>query len=174
MVSVRQADFLKDRWVIGALWHEYLTWAMDEIDTRYGIGHAMLDRMGTVDQVVRRNLEDMHEFAPPAGRLLLAESDGEAVGIGCLKAIGETTGEIKRMFVRPEARRTGAGRRILQGLLDGAREFGHHRVLLDSVRFMTAAHALYRSTGFTEIEPYPESEVPPELWKYWVFMQMEL
>ena len=36
---------------------------------------------------------------------------------------------------------------------------------------MEAAHRLYRSAGFKEIEPYEQSEIPPEAWDHWVFME---
>jgi len=39
---------------------------------------------------------------------------------------------------------------------------------------MKVAHYLYRSAGFQEIEPYPESEIPPEFQRYWVFMERQL
>jgi hypothetical protein len=39
---------------------------------------------------------------------------------------------------------------------------------------MTAAHGLYRSSGFVEIEPYPESEIPDERKPHWVFMERTL
>ncbi len=39
---------------------------------------------------------------------------------------------------------------------------------------MTAAHDLYRSTGFVDIEPYPESEILDEYKTHWVFMERML
>ena len=44
-------------------------------------------------------------------------------------------------------------------------------LFLDSARFMHAAHALYRSSGFQEIAPYPESEIPEEFRPNWIFME---
>jgi hypothetical protein len=39
---------------------------------------------------------------------------------------------------------------------------------------MTDAHRLYRTFGFTEIEPYAGSEIPPDYQSNWVFMQKDL
>jgi hypothetical protein len=39
---------------------------------------------------------------------------------------------------------------------------------------MHTAHALYRSAGFVERGPYDESEIPPEFWPYWIFMELAL
>jgi GNAT superfamily N-acetyltransferase len=110
---------------------------------------------------------DLAPFQPPHGRLLLADD----VGVGCLRPIGGGVGELKRMYVGPEARGAGLGRSLLGALLEAAETAGYERVRLDSVRFMEAAHRLYRSAGFTEIQPYEQSEIPPEFRGHWVFME---
>ena len=78
------------------------------------------------------------------------------------------------MFVRPAYRGQGIGRTLLQALLHAAREDGFTSIRLDSAPFMPDAHALYRSCGFTDISPYPESEVPPQLHAGWLFMARPL
>jgi hypothetical protein len=62
----------------------------------------------------------------------------------------------------------------VEALLAEAQTIGYTTVRLDSTRFMAAAHSLYRSVGFHEIEPYSESEIPPELHHRWVFMEKVL
>ncbi len=129
----------------------------------------------TIERAVEDDLESLFEtFVPPKGRALLAYQDGDPVAIGCLRPARNRTGEIKRMFVRPHARGHGIGRRLLDELLDAARKARYTHLCLDSVRFMHAAHRLYRSVGFEIIEPYDESEVPPQLWEYWVFMGLDI
>ena len=78
------------------------------------------------------------------------------------------------MFVRPAYRGQGVGRTLLQALLNAARVDGFTSIRLDSARFMLDAHALYRSFGFTDISPYPESEVPPQFHADWLFMARPL
>jgi GNAT superfamily N-acetyltransferase len=78
------------------------------------------------------------------------------------------------MYVRPEFRGLGIGRALLEALIVEAREIGYSMLRLDSASFMKVAHSLYRSTGFQEIEPYPESEVPPEYQAHIVFMEKRL
>ena len=46
--------------------------------------------------------------------------------------------------------------------------------LEDSPDFMTAAHSLYRASGFKDIGPYPESEIPDEYKPHWIFMERNL
>ena len=96
------------------------------------------------------------------------------MGIACLKALTDSIGEVKRMYVRPEARGQELGRELLTRLLEEARQIGYERVRLDSARFMTDAHKLYRSAGFHEIEAYEGSEIPKEFQNHWIFMEMEL
>jgi GNAT superfamily N-acetyltransferase len=117
---------------------------------------------------------DLEKFYPPHGRLLLAEMDDRIVGLACLHRIGEDIGEVKRMYVRNEYRGLGIGRTLLERLIEEAKEMGFPKVQLDSARFMEAAHALYRSNGFYEIDPYPESEIPEEFQTHWIFMEREL
>lgn len=78
------------------------------------------------------------------------------------------------MYVRPQTRNRGVGRVLLNGLLEEARQIGYERVRLDSARFMTEAHQLYRSIGFREIEAYEGSEIPAEFQKNWIFMELRL
>lgn len=91
-----------------------------------------------------------------------------------MRRIASDTCEIKRMWVDPKHRRSGAGRTLLDRLITTARTAGYWRMRLDSPDFMTAAHGLYRSSGFTEIGPYSESEIPQEYRSHWIFMEKDL
>lgn len=166
-ILVRQARCAGDRDHVRALWVEYLRWVNQRFDVEYGF---RLD----VEDVLERNLADLSAFEPPDGRLLLAADGPVTLGVGCLQRLRPDTAEIKRMFVRPAARGRGIGQLLVARLVASAREIGYHRVLLDSARFMQTAHWLYRSAGFAEIEPYPESEIPVELRHHWLFMALSL
>jgi GNAT superfamily N-acetyltransferase len=102
--------------------------------------------------------EVLDRLLASGGRLYLAEVDGETVGVGGLRRLTETTGEIKRMFVRPSARGLGVGRAIVERLIADARELGFETIYLESASFMHSAHALYRSVGFVPSGPYPGRE----------------
>ena len=94
-------------------------------------------------------------YAPPAGCLLIAKRGSGAVGVVGVKPLIAGIAEIKRLYVVPEARGTGLGRRVTERAIAEARAKGYDRVRLDTHRSsMTAAIALYRRLGFVEIAPY--------------------
>ena len=94
-------------------------------------------------------------YGPPGGCLLLARQDGEAIGVIGLKPLAPDIAEIKRLYVVPEARGLGLGKRLAERAIAEARAKGYARVRLDTHRpSMGAAIALYRGLGFSEIPPY--------------------
>lgn len=110
------------------------------------------------------------EYAPPSGRLLLARSGGIAAGCVAMHKLEEGTCEMKRLYVRPQFRGTGLGRRLAEEIIAQAREIGYQRMRLDTVvSVMGRAVELYRALGFREIAPYRENPIPSVL-----YMEVEL
>jgi GNAT superfamily N-acetyltransferase len=104
----------------------------------------------------------------------LAKEGNQAVGIGCMKKIREGMCEIKRIYVRQGHRGKKIGQKLLDQLIQSAREIGYSKILLDSARFMKKAHSLYRSAGFKEIEIYSETEMTENFQEHMVYMGLEL
>jgi ribosomal protein S18 acetylase RimI-like enzyme len=96
----------------------------------------------------------LDEMRAPAGRFLVASLRGEPVGCGALKFHGTEPAELKRMWVAPAARGLGVGRRLLSELEGRAFSSGNPVVRLDTNRALTEAIAMYRATGYREVDAF--------------------
>ena len=94
------------------------------------------------------------KYAPPDGRLLLARDGAAAVGCVGLRRTDATTGEVKRLYVRPVARGRGLGGELARRMVAAGREIGYRRLVLDTLEPMAEARRLYGSLGFREIPAY--------------------
>jgi GNAT superfamily N-acetyltransferase len=94
------------------------------------------------------------EMVPPDGAFVIVREDGRAVAGGGVRRLGDGVCEIKRMFVVPEARGRGHGRRLLSGLEQAAADLGYRAVRLDTAQSMTTAMAMYRAAGYRSIPDY--------------------
>jgi ribosomal protein S18 acetylase RimI-like enzyme len=108
-------------------------------------------------------------YAPPPGRLLLAEDNHQLAGCVALRAFSEGVAEMKRLFVRPAFRGRQVGRALAEAVLREATLAGYRRMRLDTLERMRAAVALYESLGFRRIEAYRHNPLADA-----VFMEMDL
>lgn len=100
------------------------------------------------------------KYAPPDGALVLAYIDNKPVGMVAMRPVGAGACEMKRLFVRPEGRGSGIGRRLVVEIMHRARAAGFSKMRLDTVAGkMDKAIGLYREFGFEEIAPYYVSPV---------------
>lgn len=91
----------------------------------------------------------------PRAAFVIAWRGDLAVGCGALRPMDEPdTVEVKRMFVRRASRGQGISRQILTALENLAREFGYHRVRLETGIRQIAAVGLYQATGYRQIDCY--------------------
>lgn len=110
------------------------------------------------------------DYAPPEGRLLLMEWEGQLAGCGALHKLEADICEMKRLYLRPPFRGKGLGRTMAERLIAEAREIGYRRMRLDTVGpVMKDAVAMYRRLGFVEIAPYRENPMAGTL-----YMELEL
>lgn len=110
------------------------------------------------------------DYAPPEGRLLLVECEGQVAGCVALRALEPGICEMKRLYLRPRFRGRGRGRTLAERIIAEARLIGYRRMRLDTVEpVMKDAVAMYRKLGFKEISPYCENPMAGAL-----YMELEL
>jgi GNAT superfamily N-acetyltransferase len=94
------------------------------------------------------------KYAPPRGRLLVAWDGDAPLGCVALRPVDDDTGEMKRLFVTPEARGRQLGRALAERICREARDAGYRRICLDTLPSMAPAIGLYADLGFRPIDPY--------------------
>jgi len=104
------------------------------------------------------------DYAEPAGALLLARVDGLPAGCCAFRPLASSDHlnacEMKRLFVRPPFRGLGLGRLLVEQVMARAGLASYSTLLLDTLRDMEAARALYQELGFVEVAPYYHNPLP--------------
>jgi len=109
-------------------------------------------------------------YAPPDGRLFLAEWENEPAGCVALRKLEPDICEMKRLYLRPKFRGKGIGKILAEFIIRQAREMGYKMMRLDTIQSnMQEAVALYHQLGFNEIAPYRVNPLPGV-----VFMELVL
>lgn len=102
---------------------------------------------------------DAYNFEPPSGVFVLAlrTSDGAVMGCGAVQVLADGAAEIKRMWISPNGRGAGLGKRMLHELETHASELGNGTIRLDTNDVLTEAIKMYLSNGYVEIESYNDN-----------------
>jgi putative acetyltransferase len=136
--------------------------------------------------LLKVHLDHMHATSPPESAHAL-DLDGLRVpeitfwtlwdgatllGCGALKELDAGHGEIKSMHTAAAARGRGVARRLLQHIIETARQRGYRRLSLEtgSTAEFAAAQGLYRGFGFQDCGPFAGYVLDP----FSVFMTLEL
>ena len=105
------------------------------------------------------------DYAPPEGRLLLAEFEGDLAGCVALHKLEPGICEMKRLYLRPQFRGKGLGRVLAQRIIAEAGQIGYQHMRLDTVEpVMKDAVGMYHKLGFKEIDPYRQNPQPGTLY----------
>ncbi len=164
MLAISQVSTASEIQNVQELLREYTAWAFtltadsDQAPTFHGLEQELATLPGI--------------YAPPTGCLLLAMQDGQPAGCIALKGHDATTGELKRLYVRPAFRGRNIGRQLVAALIAEARKFGYQRLILDSHISMTKAHEIYMAAGFRKVNT--PSDFPETLKPIAVFMELAI
>ena len=95
------------------------------------------------------------QYSRPDGALFIAYNDQKKV-MGCfgVRSLEQSICELKRMYLRKEARGMGIGKQLLIKSLEVGKELGFKKMRLDTLPTMESAIGLYIKMGFCEIDPY--------------------
>ena len=99
-------------------------------------------------------------YAPPGGRLALANIEGESAGCVALKRIDAERCEVKRLYVRSAFRGRGVGRALLTWIIAEARAAGYREIVGDTMPVMDRAIEMYDRMGFERTAPYSPDATP--------------
>ena len=100
------------------------------------------------------------KYAPPHGQLLMAVDGRDVAGCVALRNLGDGVCEMKRLFVRPQYRARGIGRRLVQAIVHEAVGLDYGLMRLDTLDRLKEAIELYASFGFRETQPYCNNPLP--------------
>ena len=90
------------------------------------------------------------DFAAELADLPGAYAPPGCVAVRPVSAAGHQC-EMKRLYVRAEARKSGLGRRLALAAIAAGRRLGYQTICLDTLPSMLAAQALYTTLGFRRV-----------------------
>ena len=153
--------------------------AYDKIDELLKLVKEYTDSILMYGDDVKKCLKSQHiddelkdiekKYSLPYGRLYLAADEEKIAGCVGLTKNNEIYCEIKRLYVRPEFRGRQISRRLIEKVINDARDIGYKDIRLDTFPFMQEAISLYKKYGFYYIERYNDNPAETA-----VFMQLDL
>ena len=105
--------------------------------------------------------------------MLVHDAQGRLVGCGTLQQARPDAGELKRLFVRPEANGHRLGRALVDARIRAARDMGWNTLLVNTLIGNQDMLRIYENIGFRFIDRYPECSDPSEISDYFVYMQYD-
>jgi len=145
VVDIRLAESRGDIALVRQLWEEY--WE--------SLGLPM-DFQGFGDEL--QSLPGV--YGAGGGALLVAFDSSEAAGTIALRRLDATSGEVKRLYLRPKFRGHGLGRRLLEAVVDRATAVPYDCLYADTLPSMMEALSLYQRGGFQLVEAYSNTPTP--------------
>lgn len=162
VIQVATEDALE---TVRMLCREFVAWQIETFPERADAIRAYFEP--TAYEATLAALSE--EFYPPNGAIFLAHANGMPVGCVMIHDTGDTKAEVKRLFLRPEARGLGIGKALVSEAIEYARQAGMTEIYLDTAVFLEAAVGLYQAMGFVDDGNRAE-QFPPETRPLLVFL----
>ena len=145
MAIIRRADFPTDSSAVLRIWREFI--ANSPVNLDYQNNEV---EFATFTE----------KYAAPKGCVLLAETEDAIVGCVAMRQVTPAICEMKRLYVRPNARGEHLGRKLAERLISEARAVGYSEMRLDVQAKFLPARKLYAELGFVPAEPISFNPVP--------------
>ena len=126
------------------------------------------------DSTFKEYLEQQHydnelmdltqKYGRPAGRLYIAFADEKACGCIGLRKVDDERCELKRLYVLPEMRGSGLGKKLVELIIEEAAGIGYKEIILDTLPFLKEAIEMYKKYGFYEIDRYNDSPMDTSIY----------
>jgi GNAT superfamily N-acetyltransferase len=143
LIAVAEGD--SDIGAVRGLWREY--WGSFGLSMDFqGFGEELQGLPGV--------------YGADGGALLLAKCQGEPAGTIALRRLDARSGEVKRLYLRPQYRGQGLGRRLLEAVVERAAGMGYESLYADTLPGMTDALSLYQRAGFERSDAYSSNPTP--------------
>jgi GNAT superfamily N-acetyltransferase len=166
--NIRLAATAADYEAFGEVCRAYLDWCRDRYREMPWFVDEVFGHQAFEDELKLLATK----YGPPAGRVMIAELDGEVVAGGAYRKLSDGVCELKRLYVTDAARGHGLGRRLTEALMAQTRADGFTLMRLDTAHLLKEAITMYGAMGFTRIPPY--LDYPDRLMPYLVFMERAL
>lgn len=130
---------------------------LERVEEAYAI---VQEYYAAVDVVVREDAEEFaREYFGEGAGIWLADDDGSTVGCIALRSLPsfERSGEVKRLYVKPENRGQGIADGLLKALEEYAAGVGYRTLYLDSKDDLLPAISFYHGHGYEDCERYNEN-----------------
>jgi ribosomal protein S18 acetylase RimI-like enzyme len=167
-ITIREAAAPLEIAAFGGLISEYVAWCRERYRNDPWLVEMAFSHQGLDAELL--NLTEL--YAPPNGRMLIAEDAHEILGGVAYRRIDRNTCEMKRLFVRSTANGRGLGRKLCEALMQTAGRDGFRTMRLDTTRDMVEAVGLYRSFGFRDAAPF--ADYPERMRPMMLFMARDL
>ncbi|MEV5684648.1 MULTISPECIES: GNAT family N-acetyltransferase [unclassified Streptomyces] len=123
----------------------------DEVASRYW------QRPATAAEIDEGLTDDgVDLLVPPTGQFVVGRYEGRPASCAgfVVTEPDAGTGELTRVFVRPEFRGTGGGGQLLAAIENAARAFGLRQLRLDTRNDLVEARGLYAKHGYQEVPAF--------------------
>ena len=95
-----------------------------------------------------------HKYTTPQGEILVVVNHDKVLGMVAYHRHSDVRCEMKRLYVRPDARGMHLGNTLVAEILAHAKNAGYKEMVLDTIEPLKAAISLYKKHGFEECEAY--------------------